>query len=68
QSVFEGNVDFVMHEAWTGLESVPSWDPHVKFAWVFTSLTNYSDIITYGSNPVFILSGRDMVAARIYRP
>ncbi|GMR58588.1 hypothetical protein PMAYCL1PPCAC_28783 [Pristionchus mayeri] len=64
----DGNVDAVMRDIWTGIDSVPNWDPNIDFASKIVSLTNYSDVVTYGNSDVLIVSGREVVAARIYRP
>ncbi|GMR52597.1 hypothetical protein PMAYCL1PPCAC_22793, partial [Pristionchus mayeri] len=67
-TILEGNVDAVMHETWTGIASLPDWNPNINYAGIVVSLTDHADIVTYGNNDVLIVSGRDFVSSRIYRP
>ncbi|GMR46687.1 hypothetical protein PMAYCL1PPCAC_16882 [Pristionchus mayeri] len=67
-TVLEGHVDAVMKETWTGVSGLPDWNPNINFASSIVSLTDHADIITYGNNDVLIVTGREFVSARMYRP
>ncbi|GMT27817.1 hypothetical protein PFISCL1PPCAC_19114, partial [Pristionchus fissidentatus] len=67
-TVLEGHVDAVIKETWTGIDTLPDWNPNINYASIVVSLTDHSDIVTYGNNDVLIVSGRDFVSSRLYRP
>ncbi|GMS99728.1 hypothetical protein PENTCL1PPCAC_21903 [Pristionchus entomophagus] len=67
-TILEGHVDAVMKETWTGIDTLPGWNPNINYASIVVSLTEHSDIVTYGNNDVLIVSGRDFVSSRLYRP
>ncbi|GMT03671.1 hypothetical protein PENTCL1PPCAC_25845, partial [Pristionchus entomophagus] len=67
-TILEGKVDDVMKETWTGVDSLPSWNANVDYASYVAELSDHAQIVTYGSNNVFVISGRDVVSARLYRP
>ncbi|GMR38392.1 hypothetical protein PMAYCL1PPCAC_08587, partial [Pristionchus mayeri] len=50
------------------IESMPEWDPNINYAKIDVKFTNYSDIVRYGSNQILIVSGREIIAARMQRP
>ncbi|GMR44320.1 hypothetical protein PMAYCL1PPCAC_14515, partial [Pristionchus mayeri] len=67
-AVVEGSVDAIIKDAWERINKAPLWDSNINFESTFVSLTNHSDSIQYGSNQILILSGREILAARLYRP
>ncbi|GMS78869.1 hypothetical protein PENTCL1PPCAC_1044, partial [Pristionchus entomophagus] len=67
-TILEGHVDDVMKETWMGIDTLPGWHPNINYASIVVSLTEHADIVTYGSNDVLIVAGRDFVSARLYRP
>ncbi|GMS98155.1 hypothetical protein PENTCL1PPCAC_20330, partial [Pristionchus entomophagus] len=67
-TILEGHVDTVLKETWTGVASLPDWNPNINYASIVVSLTDHADILTYGNNDVLIVTGRDFVSARLYLP
>ena len=67
-TTLEGNVDAVMKETWTGIGGLAEWNPNINYASTVQTLTDYADVVTYGNNDILVVTGRDFVSARIYRP
>eukprot|EP00080_Pristionchus_pacificus_P009214 PDM69234.1 strl-1 [Pristionchus pacificus] len=67
-TILEGNVNAVMTETWTGVPGLAEWNPNINYASVVAAPTEHFDIVTYGNNDVLIVSGRDFVSSRLYRP
>ncbi|GMT22375.1 hypothetical protein PFISCL1PPCAC_13672, partial [Pristionchus fissidentatus] len=66
-AILECPVDDVMHETWTGLDSLPTWNTSINFAETVAVLSDNADIVRYGNNDVLIVTGREFLTARIYR-
>ncbi|GMR44975.1 hypothetical protein PMAYCL1PPCAC_15170, partial [Pristionchus mayeri] len=67
-TILDGHVDVAMNEVWTGIDVLPTWNPNINYASILVSMTNYTDIVTYGNADVLFVSGRDFVSSRLYRP